>query len=83
MDDRSDQGSRHCSHILGLSVANRRVIETHVKLRDSTGQTRLFPLCSFSKQAENNIEMILRGDRWTTAVTKDALQPHLRAICYR
>ena len=27
--------------------------------------------------------MILRGDRWATGVTREALQPHLRAVCYR
>ena len=37
MDDRSEQGSRHCSQILGLSATGRRVTEAHNKPRDSIG----------------------------------------------
>ena len=39
-----------------------------------------YPLCASLPGGEG---IILRGDRWTTGVTREALQPHLGAICYR
>ena len=70
----------HCSLILGLSITDRKVTEAQVKPRDSTkhieGYTLRTPLPSGQ-------EITLRGDRWTTRVTREALQSHLRAICYR
>ena len=72
MDDRSDQGSWHCSHILGLSVIDRRATEAHGKPGDSTRQRRLPPLCSSPKRAGNNIEwrtMDDKSDQGGTAAT--------------
>ena len=79
MDDKSDQGGMHYSHILGLSATDGRVIEAHVKPRDSTRQRRL-PLFA---PLPSRQRIILRGDQWTTGVTREAIQPHLRAIYYR
>ena len=66
----------HYSHILGLSATDTRVIETHAKPRESVRQRRLPPLCPSSMRTGNNAE------RRSMDMTRDALQSHLRSICY-
>ena len=39
-----------------------------------------YPLCAPLPSGQG---IILRGGRWTTGVTREALQPYLRAICYQ
>ena len=63
MDDKSDQGPRHYSHILGLSATNGEAIEAHVKPRDSTRQRLLVPLCPSSRRTGNNTETRSMDDR--------------------
>ena len=68
MNGRDDQGGPTATIIAGSSATDRRVTEAQANRRDSTMPSRLPP--SYSGQ-----EMILKGDRWTTGVTREALQP--------
>ena len=70
---------RHNSRILWLSATDARVTEAHVNSRDSTRKRRLPPLCP----SPSRLGIILKGHRWTTGVTTEEPQQHLRAIYYR